>query len=170
MNFTPFPNLATERLTLRELKIEDENEIFVLRSDERILKYLDIPRAETVDDARKFIARIIDLVKKNESIMWGINLKDSDKLIGTICLWNISEDNTMADIGYMLHPDFQGQGIMQEAIVQVIGYGFGIMNLKIISAEVEPGNAKSINLLERNGFTCTSKAEHTVIYSLAKVV
>ena len=51
----PFPNIATERLSLRQLKIEDENEIFVLRSDERILKYLDLPIAKTIDDASNFI-------------------------------------------------------------------------------------------------------------------
>jgi len=38
--FTPFPILRTERLTLRQLEINDEQEIFTLRSDSEINKYL----------------------------------------------------------------------------------------------------------------------------------
>ena len=54
--FFPFPNIDTKRLSLRQLKAEDENEIFIFRSDKRILEYLDIPVAESIDDAVKYIS------------------------------------------------------------------------------------------------------------------
>ena len=41
LNFTPFPVLSTERLQLREITADDANEIFFLRSDKEVLKYLD---------------------------------------------------------------------------------------------------------------------------------
>ena len=40
LNFTPFPELKTERLLLRKLKASDANEMFFLRSDENVLRYL----------------------------------------------------------------------------------------------------------------------------------
>ncbi|HYV93311.1 MAG TPA: GNAT family N-acetyltransferase [Chitinophagales bacterium] len=166
MNFTPFPNLTTQRLILRQMKIEDENEIFFLRSDERILEYTEIPKAVTVDDARKFIEKINNGIPKNEWVFWGITLKNDDKLIGTICLWNISEDRLTTDIGYVLHPDFHGRGVMQEAIREVIKYGFETMRVNTINADVDPNNSKSILLLERNGFVLSRKSKNTVIYSL----
>ena len=58
INFTPFPGLTTERLNLRQMKIQDENEIFALRSDERVQEFLDRPKAKIIDDARKFIEKI----------------------------------------------------------------------------------------------------------------
>lgn len=164
----PFPNIITERLSLRQLKIEDENEIFVLRSDERVLKYLDIPIAKTIDDARNFIEKINNGIINNEWIYFGITLKNKTKLIGTICIWNISKDGLTADIGYVLHPDFQGRGIMREALIKVINYGFEIMKLKSIDADVDPNNFKSIKLLEKNGFLYNRISDNGVIYSVVK--
>jgi ribosomal-protein-alanine N-acetyltransferase len=48
--------------------------------------------------------------------------------------------------------DFQGKGIMQEAMSAVIKYGFEKMNLHSIEANVNPANESSIKLLERNDF------------------
>ena len=164
----PFPNIITERLSVRKLKIEDESEIFVLRSDERVLKYLDIPIAKTIDDARNFIEKINNGIINNEWIYFGIALKNKTKLIGTICIWNISKDGLTADIGYVLHPDFQGRGIMREALIKVINYGFEIMKLKSIDADVDPNNFKSIKLLEKNGFLYNRISDNGVIYSVVK--
>jgi len=86
INFTPFPKLATKRLTLRQLNMEDEKEIFVHRSDERILKYIDIPKAETIEDARNFIEKINKGIDENEWVYWEIIFKNDSQLIGTICL------------------------------------------------------------------------------------
>ena len=86
INFTPFPKLATKRLTLRQLNMEDEKGIFVHRSDERILKYIDIPKAETIEDARNFIEKINKGIDENEWVYWEITFKNDSQLIGTICL------------------------------------------------------------------------------------
>jgi ribosomal-protein-alanine N-acetyltransferase len=86
INFTPFTKLATKRLTLRQLNMEDEKEIFVHRSDERILKYIDIPKAETIEDARNFIEKINKGIDENEWVYWEITFKNDSQLIDTICL------------------------------------------------------------------------------------
>src|SRR5437868_13096004 len=118
LNFTPFPNLITERLFLRQLKIEDANEIFTLRSSDEVNRFLDRPKATTIDEARQFINKINDGINKNESVYWAITFKNDSKLIGTICYWNISKENDRAEIGYELQPRYQGKGIMQEAILK----------------------------------------------------
>jgi len=166
INFTPFPNLATERLKLRQMKIEDAHEIFILRSDERILKFLDIPKATTVDDARKYIGKINEGITRNEWIMWGISLQNNDTLIGTICYWNISKEHFTADIGFVLHPDFQGKGIMLEVLATVLDYGFNTIRFNFIDAVIDPDNVRSIKLLEKNGFAYDRKSNDTLIYSL----
>lgn len=151
-NFNSFPILKTERLILRQLKLEDENELFVLRSDEEILKYIDSPRAKTKKDVRDFIVKINHGVIQNEWIYWAISLKGSPQLIGTICLWNISWEKSTAETGFVLLPEFQGKGIMQEALTAVIEYGFQHMQLNAIEAYTHPNNINSIKLLERNNF------------------
>ena len=168
MNFAPFPNLSTERLSLRQLNSGDENEIFLLRSDERVLEFINITKAETIADAAKFIDKINNVIATNESIMWAICLKDSPTLIGNICFWNIIKEELIAEIGYSLLPDFQGIGIMQETVTKVIEYGFETMHLNSIVADLDPQNIKSIKLLERNDFIYTGKSQEDdlLVYTL----
>ncbi len=172
MNFTPFPTLSTERLLLRQMNNQDKNKIFLLRSDARVLQFINITKAETIADAEVFIEKINTYIVNNESILWGICLKGSSELIGTICFWNILKEDLIAEIGYALLPAFQGKGIMQEAIEKVIEYGLVSMKLKSIVADLTPANIKSIKLLERNGFIYTgkSKEEDMVIYTLRKAI
>ena len=152
LSFNPFPVLNTDRLLLRQINDKDVNEIFFLRSDERVMKYIDKAPAETLDDAYEFIRKIAYLEESADAVTWAICLKEYSKLIGTIVFWNIKKEHYRAEIGYTLHPDHWGKGIMQEAFVEVVKYGFNVMKLHSIEANVNPGNAASIRLLERNKF------------------
>ena len=164
INFIPFPMLETEHLILRQLKMEDQNEIFALRSDDRVNEFLDRIKANSPEDALLFIHNINTSINNNEAIYWAITLKNEPALAGTICLWNIFKEDLTAEIGYELHPDQQGKGIMQEAIIKVIDYGFQTMKLNLIEAELAPANLRSIKLLERNGFVYVRETENTIIY------
>ncbi len=166
INFSPFPNINTDRLHLRRMTQEDANEIYFFRSDEEVTRYTAFTKANNVDDAKIFIEKIENAIDSNESIFWAISLKNETRLIGTICLWNINVEKQTSEIGYMLHPDYQGKGIMQEAIINVIDYGFNNMQCKIIEAGVDPENIASIKVLEKNGFREIRKEDYEVIYSL----
>jgi len=61
-SFTPFPVLKSERLTRRQLSINDDKEIFALRSDKQVNKYIDREPGHTIEDARKFIHKIAEVV------------------------------------------------------------------------------------------------------------
>lgn len=152
-NFTPFPLLVTERLTLRRIDSNDEQDIFALRSDAEVNKYIDRDMAETIDDARKFIEMINEKISKGEPMMyWAITLTDSQTFIGTICLFSFSDEHDSCEIGYELLRKFQGQGLMHEAIKKVIEYGFQTIKLQTIEAVVHKDNQSSINLLRKLSF------------------
>ena len=51
ISFNPFPVLKTERLTLRQLSIDDDKEIFLLRSDMEANKYIDRDPCGTIEEA-----------------------------------------------------------------------------------------------------------------------
>ena len=177
INFTPFPYLETERLYLRPLKTEDANEIFVLRTDESVNEFIKRPRAKTIDDALQHIEKINNNIENDESILWAIFMKNDPKLIGTICLWNIVKEKDHAEIGYELLPQFNGKGLMQEAFVKVIEYGFEKLQLKTIEAWLNVNNLRSIKILEKNNFKRDLEAENKmdkteytemIIYSLTR--
>lgn len=158
INFTPFPVLTTERLILRQLAATDDNEIFAIRADENVNKYIGRAKATSIQDARTFISKINENIAANESLYWAITLKTSDKLIGTICYWNIERENDLAEIGYELSPDFQGKGLMQEAIAAVIRFGFEQMKLAVITACPSFDNTRSIQLLKKNHFSLNKQS------------
>ena len=150
--FTPFPILKTERLTLRQLTVNDEKEIFNLRSDVEINKYLDRQVSNTIDDARNFINKVNENINKNDSLYWAITLSDRNILVGTICLFDFSNDNYKCEIGYELLTNFQGQGIMREAVEKVIDYALNTIKVKRIEAFLHRDNQRSIKLLEKFSF------------------
>lgn len=163
VNFTPFPNLTTERLILRQVESEDLNEFFILKSDPDILKFLDYD-AKSLDEARQFLIKTNEGIVKKEWVFWGIAKKDDNKLIGTICLWNISFEQSKAEVGYELMTEYQGKGIMQEAMASIIDYGFKVMKLQIIEAITNPDNIRSINLLEKNKFIRGENFQETDLF------
>jgi [ribosomal protein S5]-alanine N-acetyltransferase len=152
INFNTFPLLSTEKLVLRQTISNDESELFALRSDKRVMKYIDRPLAESIADATEMIQKINEDLNNNAGITWAITLKSDLKLIGTIGYWRIFKEHYRAEIGYLLHPDHQGKGIMQEALTAVLDYGFTVMKLHSVEANINPDNAASMKLLERNKF------------------
>jgi len=149
---TPFPVLTTERLTLRQLEINDEQDILTLRSDREINKYLDRQISSTIDDARNFINKVNENINKGDSLYWAITLSDNNILVGTVCLFGFSDDNYKCEIGYELLTKFQGQGIMKEAVEKVIDYAFNTIKVKKIEAFLHRRNQSSIKLLEKFSF------------------
>ena len=160
-NFTPFPILITERLTLRQLVISDEQEIFTLRSDSEINKYLDKQVSNTIEDARDFISKVNENIDKNDSLYWAITLGDKDKLIGTICLFGFSDENSKCEIGYELLTNFQRRGIMKEAVEKVIDYAVNIIKALKIEALLRKDNQSSVNLLDKFSFRKSNEPDGT---------
>ncbi|MFV8327424.1 GNAT family N-acetyltransferase [Flavobacterium sp. ZS1P14] len=152
INFNPFPNLETERLVLRRIDVNDVNEIFTLRSNPETMKYIPRPLVKTTEDALDHIAMIDAKIENNEGINWGITLKDNPKLIGIIGHYRIKPENYRAEIGYMLLPEFNGKGIMPEAVKEVVNYGFTVMQLHSIEAILDPENFGSEKVLQKSGF------------------
>ena len=152
LNFIPFPALTTERLILRKAHMGDVNEVQFLRSDPVVMKYVDRPRCQSTDEAIAFIQKITDMVDNNEGISWHITLKEDPKTIGSIAFWRLEKEHYRAEIGYTMHPAYQGKGLMQEAMKAALDYGFHVMNLHSVEANTHPENTASHKLLERSGF------------------
>lgn len=152
-NFTPFPILTTDRLVLRQAIPNDAAQIHYLRSDDLINQFIPTrKKSESVEDAAAFIENKRLEVTNNKLIYWAISLKDNPQLIGTICLWNLSQELSKGELGYDLSSIFQGKGIMSEAVKKVVQFGFDNMNLEIIEAYTQNNNMGSIRLLEKNNF------------------
>lgn len=151
MNLHTFPILITERLTLRKLSKNDSEEILQLRSDAEVNKFLGRKPSKTIEDALNFISNIIEN-EDDKLFYWAITKTGEDKLIGTICLFDFSENLKKCEIGYELLPEYHGQGIMNEAVKKVLEYAIKTQGIKAIDAQTHKENQSSIKLLQKLNF------------------
>jgi len=152
LNLTPFSELETERLVLRQLKSSDAEDQFMLRSSPEVGRYIARDLQTDVSQSEKFIEDRNEDIAQNKIMYWAITLKDETRLIGTICLWNFAEDNSVAEVGYDLKPEFQKKGIMSEALKAVVSYGFKELKFSRIEAFTQKENSSSKSLLTNNQF------------------
>jgi len=152
LNFNPFPVMETDRLKLRKLLHEDATDFFRLRTHPEVLRYLDRQPERSVKEVFSVIDNIDMEIRSNTSVLWAISPAGSDRLIGTICFWRIDTYHHRAEVGYLLLPEYWGQGLMDEALKRIIHYGWEDIRLHTIEANINPDNKASKNLLVRNGF------------------
>lgn len=175
MSKEAFVELHTERLSLKRLQNSDWREISYLRSDPIINQYVKRPNANTKKKAIDFIRKVDTGIKNQDIYYWKIVKKKENEMIGSICLWNFSEDNRTAEVGYDLKPENHKMGIMDESLKSIIQFGFRRLMLKSIEAYTHRDNESSTNLLERNGFKrvrdrIDENNVNNVIYVLEKVI
>lgn len=147
-----FPNLFTTRLELRQLQSKDAAAIFVYRSDEEQEQYIDRPVVKSVKEVELIITNLNEGIAEKKWLFWGLFWKETNDLIGTICLWNFDKYAQKVELGYELHPSFQGKGYMNEAIASVIEFAFNTLKVRRIAAFTHHQNLASQRVLERHQF------------------
>ncbi|SEM08600.1 ribosomal-protein-alanine N-acetyltransferase [Chryseobacterium taichungense] len=151
--------LETERLQLKEINESHVEDILKIRSNEVINRFVKRNSPKNNYDALQFILTIKEKTRNNETFYWGISLKEQPGLIGTICLWNFSEDRQTAEVGYELLPDYHKKGFMSEALSTVIDFAFKNLNLTEIVAMTDRFNNDSQKILLRHHFALEEDRE-----------
>lgn len=168
-----FPIIKTERLTLNQVELNDAEFILFQRSSPEVTKYIRREPYTKVEQAIAFIEMITQQFTEKQSYTWALRNPETNEMLGSICLWNFSEDRKTAEIGYDLHPNFQGKGFMNEAMQATINYGFNKLNLNQIEAFTSKYNETSKKLLTQNNFILNSNRkdednEDNFIFELSK--
>ena len=152
MAASPFP-IVTERLLLRPFEDEDLDAMVAIYGREDVNRYLDWgPRSR--DDVREWLGRIkkmTALTPRGEALRLAATIKGGDALIGDFSVWRTSRDHLQGELGFVVHPDHQGNGYGLEAARAVLGLGFERLGLHRIAAQCDARNAPSAALMERLG-------------------
>ena len=151
-NFTPFPVLETERLTLRALELNDAKAIFGLRTNKEVNTFITRTMLNNLSETRAFIDSISNSIVNNTGVFWVLESKDTAELLGTVGLRNFEIEEDYAEIGYDMHPDFQENGYMSEAFEVILDFSAKQMDLKFLEAFTHKDNNASAALLEKYNF------------------
>lgn len=147
-----FPILQTERFRLRQVRMEDAENLFAIYSDPVVMQYFGNEVKTELQEAYDMIERRLTFYAEGRMIRWVITEQEQDQAIGTIGFHALSKQNRSAEIGYDLKREMWGRGITSEVIAAVLEYGFTQMNLHRIAGQISPENTASKRVLEKVGF------------------
>ena len=150
--FDRFPVLQTERLCLRESRLADAEVIYAVLSSDTVTRYYSLSPLASVEEARALVERRAAAFRRQERIRWAIARREDDAVLGSCGYVHWDRESRRAEVGYELHPDWQGRGLMYEALTAMLSFGFTQMDLNRVEALVVPENEPSLRLLRRLGF------------------
>lgn len=150
--FDSFPELHTDRLRLRAFGPEDAAAVLDMNGNPRYTRFLFAPPMESAERATETLKSLREGYASKTRIAWAALLRDHPVIIGGVSLFNINASYFRAEIGGGLHIKYWGKGLPQEAVTEVLRFGFEEMGLHTIEAKVSPQNRGAIQVLESFGF------------------
>lgn len=153
--------IETERLLLREITLDDTEEMFRLYSDPAILRYTGESVVESMEEMEKAIHIRIENYKKYGYGRWATLLKDGMQFTGWAGLAYLPEFDEI-DLGYRFFPKYWGDGIATEASRAVLKYGFEELNIKSIVAIAMKEHTASIRVMQKVGMQFDKIAPYEV--------
>ncbi|MDG0054657.1 GNAT family N-acetyltransferase [Paenibacillus sp. P2(2022)] len=142
--------LEGSRVYLRPINVEDTELYYNTLFHQEVRRLTGTQRSFTKEQ----IARYIEAKgQDSSSLQLLIALQEDDRVIGDIALQDMDSLNRSANIRIAINEQGnQGKGYGTEALVLMLGYGFGICNLHRIELNVFDFNEQAIRCYEKVGF------------------
>ena len=151
--------LKTERLILRRWEDSDAESLFEYAADPDVGPIAGWPPHQSIEESRDVIKNVF-----NGKEAYAICLKTDDRAIGAIELklnghTDLTERDDECELGYWLGKPFWGQGIMPEAVKEILRHAFEKIGMTKVWAGYYEGNLKSKRVQEKSGFRYQWKSE-----------
>lgn len=145
----------TERLVLRKLTGADVEEIFEMRSDPELMRFIRAPQTDRTESF-EWIRMISGRWNSDRVGFCAIVDKESFEFVGWAGLWTLSETGEI-EVGYAIRKPHRGQGFATEAATRFLEYGFAELSLERIVAVAYPENLASQRVMKKLGMTYVGK-------------
>lgn len=144
--------IATERLTLRSLTLDDAADLFAYASDPEMAAFVEWPQHETIADSNIHIRRMLAHHAAG-NYHWGITERNDGRLIGSCGFVATAPAHRRAEIIYAVARHRWGEGIATEAVAAVIRFGFMDLDLNRIEARCLPEHVASRRVMVKLGMS-----------------
>lgn len=151
--FSDIPELHTDRLTLRRMKVGDSFDMFEYAKREDVTEFLLWKPHPDLAYTREYLQFVATHYEIGDFFDWAVVLNEQDKMIGTCGFTKLDYTHNLGEIGYVINPEFRGQGIAVEAVREVMRFGFEVLKLNRIEAKFMEGNAASLRVMEKAGMS-----------------
>lgn len=152
-NHLPWTILATDRLVIREMTVEDLEALYEIYEDPRIARFMEplYPEREKEEEYTKsYIRYAYEFYGYG---LWAVVEKATGRLIGRAGISNREiRGGTEQELGYLIAGPYQGQGLAYEACHAVVEYGWNSLGLARLNCLIHRDNIPSIRLAGKLGF------------------
>lgn len=146
--------LHTDRLTLRPLTPDDAPGLFEIYRDARAMHFMPTPPHTDSAETRAMIERDTSY---DGAVHWAVRRQGDDRIIGQV---NYLGGTRIPGMGYILHPDFWGQGLTIEACRAALDYGFTQLGHDRVELWIDETNAASLRVAQKLGFNIVGRIAH----------
>lgn len=151
--FTKNARLETERLIFRRLLPTDASDMYEYASRPETSEYL-------LWSPHPYYSYTLDLLKylqkeysEGRFFDYAIIFKENSKMIGTVGFTTLDLKNSVAEVGYVLSPDYWNKGIATEALSAIINLAFCELGVNRVEAKYIAENKVSLRVMEKCGMT-----------------
>ena len=153
-------NLETERLILRRWNVNDAEDLYRFASDPAVGPIAGWPAHQSIDESRDVIKNVF-----NGKEAYAVCLKEDSKAIGAIELklnghTDMTDRDDECEMGYWLGRPFWGQGIIPEAVKEMLRHAFEDLAMQKVWIGYYDGNIKSKRVQEKCGFKYQWRSEN----------
>jgi RimJ/RimL family protein N-acetyltransferase len=139
---------------LRAFREDDAPRVVEACRDDRTRAWLgDLPSPYDEEAALSFISGRTGVRARGEGLSWAVADPETDELLGSVGLFDLTDDLAYGEVGYWTHPAARGRGVMTAAVGKVLEHAFETLGLQRVKAYAASGNAASRRVLEANGLT-----------------
>lgn len=144
--------LETERLILRPWSDSDAEDLYEYAKNQKVGPVAGWPVHTSVENSLEIIKSVLAVPET-----YAVCLKEDNRAIGSIGLMigeksNLEIAGDEAEIGYWIGVPFWGQGLIAEAVRELMRYAFEDLNMKKVWCGYFDGNEKSKRVQEKCGF------------------
>jgi len=149
--FADLPVLETPRLRLRKMRMRDAKDLYAWMSDAEVAKYVLWDAHKSLSETRSYLRYIRGLYRRGMPSSWGLELRETGKVIGTIGVMSWFPDHRCAEVGYSLGRAWWHQGYAAEALEAVMDLLFDRAMLTRVEAQCDVRNPDSARVMEKCG-------------------
>jgi RimJ/RimL family protein N-acetyltransferase len=149
-----FP-IVTERLILRSFSLDDLDDLYAIQSRTDVARYLywSARSREEVREVLEQRVRQTGLSRQDDALVLAVSKPGAagtkSRVLGEVVLWLRSVEHRQGEIGFVMHPDHQGQGFGTEAASAVLDLAFGELGLHRVFGRTDARNAASAALMRK---------------------
>lgn len=165
--------LTTDRLILRQWELTDLDDLHQYCKSPVVGPMAGWASYDDRDEALKYLKATME-----QGDTWALVLKEENRVIGSVGLHKNNRTVPSRDLGYVMHEDYWGKGLMTEAVGEVLRFAFTELALELVAVAHADFNFRSAGVInknrfrlegiKKNSFSFEGKSCDSLCYSLTK--